>query len=1047
MTCTIQKTPLYVSVNGISVTDSQYAVIGNVLNYYATLNAGDIINVSTSNFVLTQTLTSPDTPAVGVQYGNSVATNLYANEILVGAPFELIDNVEGAVYRYTNSGAKYGYVLGTVDAQLDYASIILINGYAAQLPAGDATVLSNAINNANITNVEASALNGKLIISLINKSLATANDKLNVSTLDSDTLSKLGITTFTPTQTINCPHADGSTQFGTTIKFDSSTGSFVVSAPTGARFVGTTFDTTDDENYDNDTVFDNNTTVWVDSFNFAGAVYMFDYLSNFEETLDNVGKFVYAQNINDLSQEYGDQPLYGQALDFSSQRVIVGSPNFRPNYNNGQVVIYQSNSTDPDWTVYRSSAPVVDIDRIQNIQLFSANTNETLVNLDYFDPLQGKLLGSVRENIDVVSNVDPANYNSANNTNLGSVLWSSTHVGKIWFNTANVRFVNYHQNDMSYNSKYWGQIFPGSDVAVYSWISSSVPPSGYQGPGTPYNIDLYTVEYTLNARGSLVPIYYFWVRGTNTVFSKEGKTLSDNVLELYITSPSSSGINYFAPLQENTFALYNAGEYLNGTDTVLHVGYSTGTTDDVPHDLYTLIRANYADDFLPGVPTTRATRDNFNNVDGGTPESLYDRMLDSLCGVDETGAVVPDPYLPKAIQTGISARPRQSFFLDRFTALKNYLQYANEVLSQYPITETRQASFLNKSGLFYDVANYWEYTNWWAVGYNDNTKPTLQVSMYADLSTLSVPAGTIVLVAQNGQGTSETYILQSTGSWERIGLTNGTVAFKSIIWDYGNAHVGFGDNFYGTDTYDQYPSEETRLIVRALNEQIYTSELLIHRNKSLILLFEYIQSETIESQNYLPWLNKTSFVDVNHKIRELKPLEVFQSDNQEFLLGYLNEVKPYHVVIKEFVFEYTGTDIFEGDITDFDLPAKYDATTQQFISPNLVYTNPSASNEFLPNDAIWNEPEYTQWYQNFGISVGTPIETNGALDYIGQPNQLMTTLASYVPLNASYIVVDNPYCFPVSGTIKMYDKNDIQSYELISYTSVDLYTRDRKSVV
>ena len=47
--------------------------------------------------------------------------------------------------------------------------------------------------------------------------------------------------------------------------------------------------------------------------------------------------------------------------------------------------------------------------------------------------------------------------------------------------------------------------------------------------------------------------------------------------------------------------------------------------------MYNLIRTDYADDFLPGLPIT-------NGAD--VPESLYDRMLDSLCGVDESGAVV-----------------------------------------------------------------------------------------------------------------------------------------------------------------------------------------------------------------------------------------------------------------------------------------------------------------------------------------------------------------------------------------------------------------------
>jgi hypothetical protein len=342
-----------------------------------------------------------------------------------------------------------------------------------------------------------------------------------------------------------------------------------------------------------------------------------------------------------------------------------------------------------------------------------------------------------------------------------------------------------------------------------------------------------------------------------------------------------------------------------------------------------------------------------------------------LCGVDESGGVVPDPYLPKPVQSGIYARPRQSFFVNRFLALKNYLTYANEVLAQYPITETRNASFLNAKnptiietivagncqantvytivtvgdvnwtsigassntvgvtftatgpatgstrntgtasflafteGAKYNTPDYWSYINWWAIGYDNNTKSALQVPIYADLATVDASPGLIVTVTANGDGKSETYVYTNLGIWERIGLQDGTIAFDSSLWDYKTARLGFGDNFFDTTPYDLYPSQETRNITRALNEEIYTNELLIFRNKSLILLFEYIQSETIESQNYLPWLNKTSFIDVAHTIRDLRPIEVYQSDNQDFLSGYINEVKPYHVVIKEFLFKWS----------------------------------------------------------------------------------------------------------------------------------------------
>ena len=136
---------------------------------------------------------------------------------------------------------------------------------------------------------------------------------------------------------------------------------------------------------------------------------MFDYLSTYNESVSAPGKFVYAQSTNAYDLDYGSQPYYGTALDFNENRVTVGTPNFSPTSNandtNGQVVTYVSLSSEPDWAVFRSTSAIVDVNSLGPIQLFSASTNQTLENLDYFDPWQGKLLGAVQENIDVISNV------------------------------------------------------------------------------------------------------------------------------------------------------------------------------------------------------------------------------------------------------------------------------------------------------------------------------------------------------------------------------------------------------------------------------------------------------------------------------------------------------------------------------------------------------------------------------------------------------------------------------------------------------------------
>jgi hypothetical protein len=502
----MQNETLFVSKNGTLVQDNNYAVVSNTLVYTDSLNAGDILNVNGHEITLMQTLTPEGNPQTGAQFGISVNNNTYASEVLVGAPFQLSTQTsEGVVYRYTEPGASYGMYIGAENCNVAAPRTILINGFLIFIPAGNATVVANAINSSNITNVAATAINGKLVILLVDNSLAPINEKLCLSITDTTTLSELGITVFDMTQEIVCPHNIGPTQFGTVVKFNEY-GSFVASAPVGTRYSATTFDFVDDENQDNDTLFDNNTTSWIDESPNFGSVYMFDYISQYNESLLNLGKFVYAQSVNSPNLAYtpfntydqatdvttSNQPLYGTALDFNNYGVIVGTPGDVGSTTGseyaGSATVYNNSTGVKDWSLHRYSAPIVDINKIFNIQLFSAESNETLINMDYIDPLQGKILGAARENIDIISNVDPANYNNGD-TVTGGLVWGADHVGKVWLNTKNLRFVNYHQNnDVSYNSQYWGTLFPGSDVSVCSWVASNVLPGEYRGPGIPVDV-------------------------------------------------------------------------------------------------------------------------------------------------------------------------------------------------------------------------------------------------------------------------------------------------------------------------------------------------------------------------------------------------------------------------------------------------------------------------------------------------------------------------------------------------------------------------------
>jgi hypothetical protein len=864
------------------------------------------------------------------------------------------------------------------------------------LPLGNAANVANAINNTNIDNIRAfSTEDNRLQIFLLKNNLGQSNNKLNLGVFNGNFLTMLGVIDYVKSQVIQDPHAQTHTQFGYSVKFNQED-SFVVGAPSSDRYNSTTFDEQYEDTHKN-TVFDNDLTIFEDRAFNAGSVYMYDYIVSYDESLTNIGNYIYAQSCNYTTNDYGSFPYYGQVVDYNDGVVMVGAPQFKPGVENGQTWIFANDSMEPNWHPYRESDPIVNTEKIQKAQLYDNVTNETLVSLDYIDPLQGKLLGVVGENLDFVSTTDPANY-TAVDINNGSATWSWAQVGKLWFDTSTTKFLNYHQNDVTYNSEYWGSVFPGSTVTVYTWIESLVLPVLYEGPGTVYDSGKYSTVYVTDSNDNLVPKYYFWVRGTNQLFTAAGKTLTDSIIEQYIANPKNSGIAFVAPLRPNTYAFYNSKEYINNKTTNFHLGYSSSDNDNTGHQEFQLIRTNFTDDFLYG----------FVNTSKGyaVPTSLYDKYIDSFSGTDEMGAPVPDITLPKLMQSGVSVRPRQSFYYNRLLALQNYLEYANNVVKQYPINEMGNITFLYAQGEFYNTPNYWENIYWWAEGYSNTTKARFEVPIYSDLLTLTPTEGLIVGVAQNPQGKREVYVYRES-KWSRIGLEDGTIQFLDSLWDYSSNQIGFGENFFDNTPYDSYPSVETRYIIRALNEQIYVGSLQQHRNNSLTLMFEYIQSESVENQNYLPWLTKTSFVDVHYTVRELTENEKFQRDNQTLLEGYINELKPYRVVLKDFYLKYSKTDLYAGEITDFDLPAVWNDTIGRFVSPQLTFNQDNGPYKFGVENNIWNEYQYSDWFNNYG-TIFSEIS-----------NTLVTELSEFISSTQTYLYVKNSNSLPVTGVIRI----------------------------
>ena len=1058
------------------------------VNITATLNVGDVIEVSTNQFTLLEVVDSVGASSEA-QFGYKVDQCINDCSWYVSAPFDSsILTGAGRVEFWQNQSRVYGTTTSTVaNPTLTTGDFIRIDNMFVAIDGTTVADLVDSINSANIPNVVASLtsnltleadgtskvydigniyaaagtidetivyvdnvlqtyntdyvynnttqqitftnapfntaeiliVSGRVTISVKNYDASTPGNRLQVLPGTGTLFDDVGFNTYIHEQTIASPVPQVEAHFGQGLFISDDTTTLLVGAPNGSMIRATTFDL-------DQTRFDSDSTNFADPTPNSGAVYSFDSLPSNNPTASNPLQFVFGQQFVNNNVQSKDQ--FGYAVDLSTGLLLIGSPG--TDFNNdsqtdfGQVIQYHNLENLPAWQVIRLQQPFVDVNLLDTVFIYDNTTSQPLEYFDYFDPLQGRILGAVRQNINYIGAVDPAAYNTGTLNNYG-VRWAEEYVGQIWWDTNNVRFIDPHQSqqtargpeaDIVYASRRWGQVFPGSSVDVYQWIVSSVPPIDYTGPGTPKDTTSYTVLTSLDLQGFLTTQYYFWVSGLTTVATSADKTLSITSLARYIENPRSSGIPYIAPITSSTVAIYNGLSYINSLDSVLHIEYDKQATDDAVHVEYQLIAQDRPESFLNA--------------------TLYRKLLDSLSGEDTAGNAVPDPFLTPTEQYGIQFRPRQSMVMNRFLALKNYITQTNTVLAQFPIAETRQFNLLNSSepepssasgawnkrvanqeelsyqdllavplgykylvasdstqnGLWtiyevqasvlpgvrdlglvrvqnYDTRRYWNYINWYSPTYNQYQRILLEVPNRSSLDALTVPVGSAVRVTANSINKWEIYLLTATG-WVRVGLQDGTIELSSVIWDYAAGRFGFDSEVFDAQYYDQAPIIETRQIIKSINEELFIGDLLIERNRLLVLMFNYILSEQLAPV----WLTKTSLIDVDHTIRELLPYPIYRADNQDFVLNYINEVKPYHVQIREFNLKYRGSDQYFGSLTDFDLPAYYDNARDMFISPVLDNTGTLSTTSSLPSsDPIWYTFPWNQWYQNYLLSIQSVV--------------------------------------------------------------------------
>jgi hypothetical protein len=673
--------------------------------------------------------------------------------------------------------------------------------------------------------------------------------------------------------------------------------------------------------------------------------------------------------------------------------------------------IYTYDAGSSTWVRTRQQAPTVDISSIGRTFIYNKSNNVILSSIDYIDHAKGKLLNAIGVDIDYQLTSDPALYNAGTGTIHPDYHWGPDQVGKIWWNIDAVRYINYEQDQLIYRLNHWGTTFPGSQIAVYEWVHSPVPPSKYVakvGDGVPLATDdsAFSATGFVDDTGAVQVGYYFWVAGKTSVNKVAGKSNSVHNITAAIINPQAQGIPYATILRNDTVALYNVNTALTGKNSVLHLG-TRNIQAGVVHSEYQLVQEGNPHSQIPAV--------------------IKSKIIDSIVGQDSAGNAVPDPALTPAQAYGISVRPRQSMFINQSLALSNYLTFVNKILSTYPVVERKLMTGLNSEqavpnpnlGYYNRVVNsyaelayvdadpltvgytilvnsdinnlgkwaiyeltskittnsvtigtwtvvtvqsfktnlYWSFQDWYQTDYNYTVTPDVTVANLLEYGKLNLKANTYVKVLNAGNNQFVVYYVDENLQSSLVGIQNGTIQIST-----------------GT-----IPALELREILTAIQNDIFINDLSNDYNQLFFTMVKYALSE----QKNLDWVFKTSFLSATQYLRQLEQVPAYVADNQQYYLDYINEVKPYRTTIREFVVDYQGNDQFSGDTTDFDLPPYWDAGLGIYRSPNGEQV--TDANLLSATNSV-----YSQWYQNYTYNVVNAIIETPGKGFLFEPQITIT---------------------------------------------------------
>lgn len=433
------------------------------------------------------------------------------------------------------------------------------------------------------------------------------------------------------------------------------------------------------------TSFDNNSTRIVNTQVDAGRVDVYDCYNT---------KYIYGESLV-TSLNNSAEDAYGHSIAISNNIIIVGAPNETVNNSrDGKIYAYSRLPNTASWQVLYQKNLRPNAYKIKKSFIYDRTKNELASYIDVVDPIQGKIPGPADQEISYKTYFDPATYSvgtGAVNVDDG-MNWTKAQVGMLWWDLTRAKFIDNQCGNVVYRSTTWNRLYETASIDIYEWIETKYLPSEWDNlsgtdkgdalniTGTSrYGNSVYSVKQKYDSISqSFQNTYYYWVKNPTVAPNIIGRSLSAYNISRLISDPISEGYTCLALTGSNSFSLVNAANLIDGTNFNLTVQYWTVDMN------YTTSNAHNQWKIISEHPNTVL------------PVEIEKKWIHSLTGKDDNDRVVPDIKLPFKQRYGVSFRPRQSMFINRVEALKQYIERVNSVLASKLLADDYDLSELEK---------------------------------------------------------------------------------------------------------------------------------------------------------------------------------------------------------------------------------------------------------------------------------------------------------------------------------------------------------------